>query len=146
MIETLEEKIKRHEGYMANPYTDTEGFLTGGYGHKILPGEEIPKDKKGWEELFQKDFKKAQEGAYRLIKKKNIENLPCIGEEIIIEMVYQMGETGVGKFRKMFKALKKEPKSYIEAATEMMDSRWANQTYSRAWELSNRMRRLSYAS
>ena len=39
---TLEERIKKHEGYMVEPYTDTLGFLTGGYGHKILEGEEVP--------------------------------------------------------------------------------------------------------
>ena len=146
MTETLEAKIKRHEGYMVQPYTDTEGFLTGGYGHKIIEGEEIPTDKEGWEELFQKDFAKAKAGAKRLIKKNKLKDLPCIAEEIIIEMVYQMGETGVSKFKKMFKALKKEPKDFIEASTQMMDSRWAKQTYSRARELSDRMRNLSYAA
>ena len=51
-MKTLEERIKKHEGYMVKPYTDTLGFLTGGYGHKILPGEEIPTDQEGWEKLF----------------------------------------------------------------------------------------------
>ena len=146
MKEALEERIKRHEGYMLKPYTDTLGFLTGGYGHKIIEGEEIPTDQKGWEKLFQKDFAKAEEGAKKLIKKNKLENLPCEAEEIIIEMVYQMGETGVSKFKKMFKALKKEPKDFIEASTQMMDSKWAKQTYSRARELSDRMRNLSYAA
>lgn len=143
---TLEERIKKHEGYMVEPYTDTLGFLTGGYGHKILEGEEVPTDQEGWEKLFQEDLEKARDGAARLIEKNKLENLPCEAHEIIIEMVYQMGETGVSKFRKMFRALRKEPKDFIEASTQMMDSRWAKQTYSRARELSDRMRNLSYAS
>ena len=53
---TLEERIKKHEGYMVEPYTDTLGFLTGGYGHKILEGEEVPTDQEGWEKLFSHAF------------------------------------------------------------------------------------------
>ncbi len=143
--ETLEERIKKHEGYVGHTYTDTLGFLTGGYGHKIIAGEEIPTDMEGWEKLFQKDLRLAKEGAKRLITKNKIKDLPCIPEEIIIEMVYQMGETGVSKFRKMFRALKKEPKDFNEAATQMMDSRWAKQTYSRARELSDKMRKTDAA-
>ena len=142
---TLEERIKKHEGYLVEPYTDTRGFLTGGYGHKILEGEEVPTDQEGWEKLFQEDLEKARDGAARLIEKNKLENLPCEVHEIIIEMVYQMGEKGVSKFKKMFKALRQEPKDYEEAADQMMDSRWAKQTYSRARSLSESMRKLDAA-
>ena len=145
-MKTLEERIKKHEGYMVKPYTDTLGFLTGGYGHKILPGEEIPTDQEGWEKLFQEDLQKAKDGAARLIKKNGVENLPCKAEEIIIEMGYQMGESGVSKFKKMWKALKQNPKGYYEAAKQMMDSRWAKQTYNRARSLSDEMRLLCHAT
>ena len=145
-MKTLEERIKKHEGYMVKPYTDTLGFLTGGYGHKILPGEEIPTDQEGWEKLFQEDLQKAKDGASRLIKKNKVEDLPCKAVEIIIEMVYQMGESGVSKFKKMWKALKQNPKDYNEAANQMMDSRWAKQTYNRARNLSDTMRSISNAS
>ena len=144
-MKTLEERIKKHEGYMVKPYTDTLGFLTGGYGHKILEGEEVPTDQEGWEKLFQEDLEKARDGAARLIEKNKLENLPCEAHEIIIEMVYQMGEKGVSKFKKMFKALRQEPKDYEEAADQMMDSRWAKQTYSRARSLSESMRKLDAA-
>jgi|TARA_R110000796_G_scaffold12067_2_gene40132 lysozyme len=139
--ELLEERIKRHEGYVGHPYTDTLGFLTGGYGHRIIAGEELPTDREGWEKLFQKDLLLAKEGAKKLIAKYKVKDLPCVPEEIIVEMVYQMGETGVSKFKKMFKALKKEPKDYEEASSQMMDSRWAKQTYSRARNLSEKMRK-----
>ncbi len=36
----VKDRIKAHEGYRLEPYHCTEGFLTGGYGHKILDGEE----------------------------------------------------------------------------------------------------------
>ena len=47
-------------------------------------------------------------------------------EEILIEMVFQLGKTGVSKFRNMWKALAE--KNYIGASYEMLDSRWAKQT------------------
>mgnify|MGYP003627788345 CR=1 FL=1 len=141
----LEERIKKHEGYMREPYTDTLGFLTGGFGHRILKGETLPTDREGWEKLFQKDLEFARGGAKKLITKHKIKDLPCLPEEIIIEMVYQMGETGVSKFKKMFKALKKDPKDYKEAASQMMDSKWASQTYSRARNLSDKMRQVDAA-
>ena len=43
--DALKERIKQHEGYRLDTYIDTLGFKTGGYGHKMLPGEEPPKDK-----------------------------------------------------------------------------------------------------
>ena len=39
----IKERIKAHEGYRLEPYHCTEGHLTGGWGHKILDGEEVPK-------------------------------------------------------------------------------------------------------
>ena len=51
-------------------------------------------------------------------------------EEILIEMVFQLGKNGVSKFKNMWKALAE--KNYIGASYEMLDSRWAKQTPNRA--------------
>jgi lysozyme len=53
-------------------------------------------------------------------------------------MVFQMGASGVSKFRKMLAALDK--KDYDLAATEMLDSRWHEQTPKRAQRLALQMR------
>ena len=58
--------------------------------------------------------------------------------EVIIEMVFQLGVGGVGKFKKMWEALRN--KDYGEASFQMMDSRWAKQTPNRAESLSKVMR------
>ena len=63
----IKERIKAHEGYRLEPYHCTEGFLTGGYGHKILDGEDVPTTQEGWESLFDKDFTKAHDGAKTLV-------------------------------------------------------------------------------
>ena len=60
-----------------------------------------------------------------------------VAEEIIIEMVFQLGKTGVSKFKNMWKAL--SGVDYTTAAMEMLDSRWAKQTPNRAEAMSAEM-------
>ena len=63
----VKERIKAHEGYRLSPYHCTEGHLTGGWGHKILDGEDVPTTQEGWIALFDKDYDKAHEGAKTLV-------------------------------------------------------------------------------
>ena len=67
MYTDLKERIKEHEGYCETVYKDTLGFETGGYGHKIIPGEDIPTDRAGWDALFESDFQNAVDGATRIL-------------------------------------------------------------------------------
>ena len=131
----IKKSIKLHEGYRLEPYYCTENFLTGGYGHKIIDGEDIPTDKAGWSKLFDKDFKIALEGAKRLVDERKV-HPTAFG--IIVETVYQLGEFGVSKFKKMLAAV--DTHDYLTAGWEMKDSLWAKQTPSRATKLSLRMR------
>jgi lysozyme len=57
---------------------------------------------------------------------KGDKRLPQEIEHVIVEMVFQLGETGVSKFRKMWKALSDGDQK--EAAAQMKDSRWHSQT------------------
>ena len=52
-------------------------------------------------------------------------------------MVFQLGKTGVSKFKNMWKAL--SALEYSTAASEMLDSRWAKQTPNRAQAMSAQM-------
>jgi lysozyme len=90
--------------------------------------------------VLKDDLKNAIEGAERLLKDCHI--LDSLAREIVIEMVFQLGETGVSKFKNMLKALEEGP-DYKTAATEMLDSRWAKQTPNRAKEMSGHMRSLA---
>ena len=62
-------------------------------------------------------------------------------EEILIEMVFQLGMTGVSKFKNMWKALAE--KNYIGASYEMLDSRWAKQTPNRAKAMAKTMKEIT---
>lgn len=134
MYTDLKERIKEHEGYCKTVYPDTLGFPTGGYGHKIIPGEPIPKDRSGWEALFESDFQRAVDGAENILSGYDIDER---AREVIIEMVFQMGEGGVSKFKKALAHLKEQ--RYIECAGEMLNSRWREQTPIRAKKLADIM-------
>ena len=67
---------------------------------------------------------------------------PCLNvsekaQEVLCEMIFQMGYSGVGKFKNMIKALQNNDTK--TASIEMLDSRWAKQTPNRAKELSDDM-------
>ena len=139
MYEEVKEEIKICEGYVSKIYKCSEGFDTIFYGHKVLPednyehGVEYPKEM--GEEVFEKDFQRTLDAAERLIADRSINNM---AKEVIINMVYQIGEGGVAKFKNMWKALDKE--DYGEASFQMLDSLWAKQTPARAGKLAGKMR------
>lgn len=128
-LDRLLTSIKKHEGYRAKTYKDTEGYDTIGYGFAI------------------KDLALQQDIAHHILERKVSElivncfdSFPWMAEspskvqEVVIEMCYQMGIRGVSKFVKTLNHLKSG--NYEEAAKEMLDSRWAKQTPNRAKGLS----------
>jgi len=138
-MDRLLQSVKKHEGYRNKVYLDTLGKRTVGVGHLCV--EDFWEDDKEYSEemlmnILKDDLKNAIEGAERLLKDCRI--LDSLAKEIIIEMVFQLGETGVSKFKNMLKALKEGP-DYQTAAIEMLDSRWAKQTPNRAAAMSSEM-------
>ena len=136
----LLESVRKHEGYKNTVYLDTRNKRTVGVGHLCV--EDFWEDGKEYEESFlmdilQKDLQGAIDGAEDLCKDLKISD---DAKFLVIEMIFQLGKTGVSKFRNMWKALQEDPPSYSVAATEMLDSRWANQTPNRAKEMSDHMR------
>ena len=137
-MDRLLQSVKKHEGYRNKVYLDTLGKRTVGVGHLCV--EDFWEDNKEYDEEFlmnilKDDLKNAIEGAERLLKDCPV--LDDLAKEIIIEMVFQLGETGVSKFKNMIKALKIP--DYQTAAIEMLDSKWAKQTPNRAQNMSAEM-------
>jgi len=135
----LMERIKKHEGFVPKIYKDSLGYATIGYGHLVLPEEQWEEgkeySKEQLEHVFKTDFNNAVGQATGLMDGMDLNDK---AREVIIEMVFQLGIGGVGKFKKMWEALRK--KDYGEASFQMMDSRWAKQTPNRAESLSKVMR------
>ena len=139
-MERLLESVKKHEGYRNKVYLDTLGKRTVGVGHLCV--EDFWEDDKEYEESFlmtilEHDLQTAIKGAKDLMSENGCMDIDEIAEEIIIEMVFQLGKTGVSKFKNMWKAL--SGLDYSTAASEMLDSRWAKQTPNRAQAMSAQM-------
>jgi len=140
---SLEERVKLHEGFVSKIYLDSLSKKTIGWGHLITPDdhfkEGVEYSKEELEEVFQKDLKRAINEADDLIKTKIADK----AREVIIEMVYQLGKTGVSRFKNMWSALQESPPNYFEAHVQMLDSRWYKQTPNRCGELSETMKSCS---
>jgi lysozyme len=139
MYESLKEEIKLHEGFVPRVYKDSLGKRTIGYGHLCVEPEQWDDNKEYTKEelenVFSKDFNEALKNAEHLIGERSINH---VAKEVIIEMVFQLGIGGVGKFKNMWKALDRE--DYGEASFQMLDSLWAKQTPARAGKLAGKMR------
>ena len=135
----LLESVKKHEGFRDTVYLDTLSKRTVGYGHLCVEDhwEDGKKyDKEYLEEILEKDLQSAIDQADDMCSNLTISDDAKI---IIIEMIFQLGGTGVSKFRKMWAALQEDPPNYFEAHVQMLDSRWAKQTPNRAGEMAEQM-------
>lgn len=128
----LLEDVKMEEGFSGTVYKCTEGFDTIGYGTKL------PLTKKESEALLILRLSETTGAVKSSLYFLEIEDEAW---DILHNMGYQLGITGLLKFKKMIKALKVQ--DYNEASIEMLDSKWAKQTPTRAVRLSTRMRNLS---
>jgi lysozyme len=93
------------------------------------------------ERVLEADLNNAVQGAESLFKDCPV--LEDLAQELIVEMIFQLGKSGVSKFKNMWKALKHDPPNYEQASIEMLDSRWAKQTPARAKGMSEQMRSLA---
>jgi|TARA_B100001540_G_C15729768_1_gene607111 lysozyme len=131
---SLRRRIKKNEGFSLTPYKDQLGHLTVGYGHLILPHEtrltENKNNKAQLKDLFIQDFNQALNDYKKLIKHKNHNKKD---EELLIEMVFQMGASKVLKFKKLLSNMRKNKKHLV--CFEMMNSLWYTQTPNRVKNL-----------
>jgi len=131
----IEKLLRFEEGFRADPYYCSEGYVTIGIGWKI-GGKYQPLEDFKWMQI-------SEDAALAQCKSMANEialNLHCIIESwqelsdvrqvVLISMAYQMGLAGLMKFKKMISAI--EASDFVEAAQEGMNSRWANQAYARA--------------
>ena len=134
-MDDLLNRIKHHEGFRSKVYKCTEGFDTIGYGFAI---KDLEMDEDIAEEIL---LRKVESLIERVRKKFNwLDSVPPEVQGVIVEMSYQMGVSGVSKFKKALHAM--QMFQWKLAATELLDSRWAKQTPNRAKELSNIIRGL----
>ena len=158
-MKDLLESIKHHEGYREKTYQCTEGYNTIGIGFawKDIDLDEgialrLLKDNMSNQE-FINSIKMSEDICDEILLRKLrilgrsvmgkfpfFDSLPSDCKDVLMEMCYQLGVTGVSKFKKALKAM--EDGDWEKAADEMLDSKWAKQTPNRAKEMSNIVRSL----
>jgi lysozyme len=122
--------LKHHEGLSLVEYIDTTGHKTIGYGHKLDMGESIPHiTAKGAEALLKFDVGRARDSA-RKVYSPTYDTLPQNAQDALLYMAYQLGETGLRKFKKLKQAILVS--DWRIAGNECLASKWAQQTPVRA--------------
>ena len=126
----LKKRIKLNEGFSPKPYKDQLGYLTIGYGHLILPNEinllQKKTDKKKLEKIFEDDFHIALNNFKNIIRPITSNRKEA---ELLIEMIFQLGISGVLSFKKLLQNIRSGNKHLV--CFEMMDSLWYKQTPNR---------------
>ena len=130
---SLIESIKQHEGYVGVVYKDSLGIDTIGYGFAI---KDLELDRDICDIILERKLKALEDRVN--IKFSWYKYMPQEIKDVIMEMCYQLGVTGVSKFKNTIAYL--QNKQWEEASVEMLDSLWARQTPNRAKELSDTIR------
>ena len=135
MTTHLLDAVKLSEGFRDRVYKCTEGVDTIGYGFAI-------KDLVMDEDIAEIILRRKLDSLIDKVNKRFsfVEEMPEAGQDVIYEMCYQLGVSGVSKFKKTLAYL--ENKEYRMAASEMLDSKWHRQTPNRSQRLSDIIRGL----
>ena len=137
--------LKHHEGLSLVEYIDTTGHKAIGYGHKLDMGESIPHiTMAGAEALLKFDVSKARDSA-RKVYSPIYDTLPPNAQDALLYMAYQLGETGLSRFKKLKQAILANNwkqasfeclhNTYVNPRTKeivVLTSKWLDQTPTRA--------------
>ena len=141
----LRKQLEIDEGCKHEIYLDHLGLPTFGIGHLIIDSDpESTKDigspvtKERVKECFNKDVESVIYDCKKLYN--DFDELPEEAQQIIANMMFNMGFTRLKKFKGMKAAV--DNKDWKKAADEMVDSRWYNQVTNRAERLVERMKNI----
>jgi lysozyme len=129
----LIDSLIKHEGLKLKPYKCTAGKTTIGIGRNL--------DDNGITEaeamlLVKNDVDTCVTELDRT--RPNWRQHNEIRQNVLVEMVFNLGMPRLNKFTKMWAAL--DAKAYTRAAAEMLDSNWAFQVGGRALTLADQMK------
>lgn len=118
-------------------YVDTVGKISGGVGRNLTD--------RGFREdeidlMLANDVAEAVGECRRLIR--GFDALAEARQEVLVNMMFNMGYTRLAGFKKMLAAV--QAGNWREAASQMLDSKWADQVGDRADRLADAMRKGSW--
>lgn len=142
-IDMLREQLEIDEGIKHEIYLDHLGYPTFGIGHLVTESDPEHGQEVGTSvsedrviEAFESDLESVLSDCNRLYP--DFESLPEEAQQIIANMMFNLGYPRLSKFRNMKACV--DQKDWMGAGDEMMDSRWYNQVPNRAGRLVNRMK------
>jgi len=135
LIGQIADDLRRHEGTVLHAYPDHLGYWTIGVGRMIDERRGGGISEAEAEHLLANDIDRI---AARLQHEAGFRNSPSEVKRALVNMAFQMGIKGLLGFTNMWRAL--EQHDYETAATEALDSKWANQTPTRANEVADWIR------
>ena len=131
---SVSDDLKRFEGFSSTSYVCPTGHLTVGFGHRT--DKSVTMSRETALAVLFSDIALAEQGARRVFP--SYDNQPQRVRDVLVEMVFQIGTTGASKFVKFKAAI--AANDYRQAASEMLNSKWAKQTPARVTELANRIK------
>ena len=148
-VEKLRKQLEIDEGVKYEVYKDHLGYPTFGIGHLILDSD----PEYGWDdgkavnedrviEAFESDLQGVLSDCKLLYS--DFDSLPEDAQEIIANMMFNMGRPRLSKFKGMKRGV--DAKDWNAAADEMVDSAWYRQVPNRADRLVLRMRNIGYGN
>ena len=142
-IEQLRDTLKIDEGCVNSVYLDHLNLKTVGIGHLLTEWDEeydkpvgTPVTEERVNELFDKDVQVTIEECEQLFG--NFQDLPEEVQQILANMMFNLGRPRLSKFRRLCKAVAE--RDWQEAAVQMEDSKWHKQVPNRANRLVSRMK------
>jgi len=145
-LEQLREQLEFDEGCVYEIYNDHLGYATFGIGHLVTEsdpeqgqslGTPVSSDRVA--ETFESDIQSVLRDCNILYS--DFHNLPEEAQQVIANMMFNMGRTRLSKFKGMKRGV--DSRDWNAAADEMVDSRWYRQVTKRADRLVERIRALA---
>ena len=145
-LEQLREQLEFDEGCVYEIYNDHLGYATFGIGHLVTEsdpeqgqslGTAVSSDRVA--EAFESDIQSVLRDCNILYS--DFHNLPEEAQQVIANMMFNMGRTRLSKFKGMKRGV--DSRDWNAAADEMVDSRWYRQVTKRADRLVERIRALA---
>ena len=145
-IEKLREQLEIDEGVVHEIYLDHLGYPTFGIGHLVRESDPehganvgTKVDEARCIEAFNQDVESVIKDC--LILYPDFDDLPEEVQQIVANMMFNMGRPRLSKFKGMKAGV--DARDWEKAADEMVDSSWYRQVTNRADRLVVRMRSLA---
>lgn len=138
----IEEDLIRDEGLRLRAYICPAGKLTIGVGHRVTRADRLDKNSRISLEragfLLSTDISAALGAANRIFGRVEFVSWPDARQRAIVNMIFNLGETGFRGFERMIPAIKAG--DWHLASLECLDSLYARQVGRRAQRIAEALR------